>query len=66
MLYIVRLTFPDLEFVLDPIAVPSIDLSASEPTIDSGQGVVALVGRNVLSNLNIEWHGPDGIWSIST
>jgi hypothetical protein len=63
--YFARVSFPILGWTID-LPVAGVDLSGQEVMLVPPQPVMALLGRNLLSQCMLVWNGPGGFWSIAT
>lgn len=63
--YMARLLFPVLGWTVD-IQVAGVDLTGQTPPLIPPQSIIALLGRNLLSQTLLIWNGPGGFWTIST
>lgn len=64
-LYYARVTFPQLRWTSD-LVVAGVDLGGQVASTNPPQPIVALLGRNLLRNWTLVWHGAGGHWSVST
>jgi len=63
--YMVRLIFPVLGWTVD-LQVAGVDLTGQTPPLDPPQPIIALLGRNLLTQCVLIWNGPGGFWTIAT
>ena len=63
--YMVRLIFPILGWTLD-LQVAGVNLTGQVAQLRPPEQIVALLGRNLLSQCLLIWNGPGGFWSIAT
>jgi hypothetical protein len=64
-LYVALLSFPQIGWIGD-LAVVGVDLTGQQVGTAPPQKLDALIGRNLLQNWTLVWHGSAGHWSIST
>jgi hypothetical protein len=64
-IYMARISFPLLSWSLD-LPVAGVDLVGQAIATAPPQPVIALLGRNLLSNCVVIWNGPGGYWTIAS
>ena len=64
-LYMARLIFPVIGWTVD-LQVAGVDLTGQTPPLDPPQPIIALLGRNLLSQALLIWNGPGGFWTFAT
>jgi hypothetical protein len=58
--FLLSFRIPDLDLGYDGVRIPEVILDGYT------DDVIAIIGRDLLSQWHLTWHGPDGAWSVST